>query len=196
MRFFEIARIPQGDFGTPGTIAPNIPDVERKELPGGSGLTYGINRENDLMEIMIFDDNKIVGELDIVYTRGPAKTWEVDTVTVDPQHRGRGIAKALYGIALSILKLPIEAGQMQTRHGQQMWLMLNSIPGVEVVGYAQDPASKYQARPGDNIIRQDKNYVHYTFPVAAGKSSMRSRRPGTGIYTSPSTTMIAKWTGS
>jgi GNAT superfamily N-acetyltransferase len=195
MRFFEIARIPQGDYGSPGTIDARIPDVEFKELPGGSGMTYGINRENDLIEIMIVDDNKIVGELDIVYTHGPAKTWSVDNVAVDPAYRGRGIAKALYGIALSILRLPIEAGQLQTRGGQQMWLMLNSIPGVEVVGYAQDPASKYQARPGDNIIRQDKNYTHYTFPVEAGTRSMRSRRPQTGIYTRPDTTMIARWTG-
>lgn len=196
MRFFEIARIPQGDFGTAGTIDSSIPDVERKELPGGSGLTYGVNRENDLMEIMIFDNDKIVGELDIVYTRGPAKTWEVDSVAVDPAHRGRGIAKALYGIALSILKLPIEAGQLQTRHGQQMWLMLNSIPGVEVVGYNHEPTQQYQAQPGDQIIKQYKDRIHYTFPVEAGTRSMRSRRPGTGIYTSPSTTMIARWTGS
>lgn len=191
----EIARIPQGDFGTAGTIDSRIPDVERKELPGGSGLTYGVNRENNLIEIMIIDNDKIVGELDLVYTRGPAKTWEVDSVAVDPAHRGRGIAKALYGIALSILKLPIEAGQMQTRHGQQMWLMLNSIPGVEVVGYNHEPTQLYQARPGDEIVKQYKDRIHYTFPVSAGTQSMRSRRLKTGIYTSPSTSMIAKWTG-
>lgn len=195
MRLREIARIPQGDFGTPGTIVPPGPEVERKELPGGSGLTYGINRENDLIEIMVFDGNNLAGELDIVYTQGPAKTWAVDSVAVDPAHRGRGIAKALYGIALSILKLPIEAGQIQTKHGQQMWLMLNSIPGVEVVGYNHEPTQQYQARTGDKIIKQDKNRTHYTFPVSAGTQSMRSRRPGTGMYTSPSTTMIAKWTG-
>ena len=40
MRFFEIARIPQGDYGTAGTIdAERVPDVDRKELPGGSGFT-------------------------------------------------------------------------------------------------------------------------------------------------------------
>lgn len=196
MRFFEIARVPQGDFGTAGTIGDDIPNVELKELPGGSGFTYGINRQNDLIEIMIFDSNKIVGELDIGRTRGPAKTWEVDSVVVDPKHRGRGIAKALYGVALSILRLPIEAGQLQTRGGQQMWLMLNSIPGVKVVGYNHEPTQQYQAQPGDEIIKQYKDSIHYTFPVTAGARSMRSRRPGTGIYTSPSTTMIAKWTGS
>ena len=195
MRFFEIARIPQGDFGTAGTIVPPGPEVERKELPGGSGLTYGVNKENDLIEIMVFDGNNLAGELDIVYTHGPMKTWEVDSVAVDPQHRGRGIAKALYGIALSILKLPIEAGQMQTSYGQKMWLMLNSIPGVEVVGYDQVPTQLYQAQPGDQIMFQNKRHTGFTFPVKPGTHSMRSGRKGTGIYTSPSTTMIAKWTG-
>jgi GNAT superfamily N-acetyltransferase len=193
----EIARIPQGDYGTAGTIdTERVPDVDRKELPGGSGFTYGINRKDPaFMEIMVFDQDRIVGELDLAYTRGPMKTWEVENIAVDPQQRGRGIAKALYGIALSILKLPIEAGQIQTRGGQQMWLMLNSIPGVEVVGSARDKTASYQARPGDNIVLQDKNYTHYTFPIEAGSRSMRSRRPGTGIYTRPDTTMVARWTG-
>jgi ribosomal protein S18 acetylase RimI-like enzyme len=193
----EIARIPQGDYGTAGTIdTERVPDVDRKELPGGSGFTYGINRKDpEFMEIMLFDQDEIVGELDLSYTQGPIKTWSVENIAVDPQHRGRGIAKALYGIALSILRLPVEAGQIQTRGGQQMWLMLNSIPGVEVVGSAQDKTADYQARPGDKIVMQDENYTHYTFPIQAGKRSMRSRRPGTGIYTRPDTTMVARWTG-
>ena len=193
----EIARIPQGDYGTAGTIdTERVPDVARKELPGGSGFTYGINRkDSDFMEIMLFDQDEIVGELDLSYTQGPMKTWSVENIAVDPQHRGRGIAKALYGIALSILRLPIEAGQIQTRGGQQMWLMLNSIAGVEVVGSAQDKTASYQARPGDKIVMQDENYTHYTFPISAGTRSMRSRRPGTGIYTRPDTTMVARWTG-
>jgi ribosomal protein S18 acetylase RimI-like enzyme len=194
----EIARVPQGDYGSAGTIdAERVPDVDRKELPGGSGFTYGINQKDpEFMEIMMFDNDKIVGELDLSYTQGPMKTWEVENIAVDPQQRGRGIAKALYGIALSILKLPIEAGQLQTSNGQAMWLMLNSIPGVQVVGSARDKTADYRARPGDNIVLQDENYTHYTFPIEAGRRSMRSRRPGTGIYTRPDTTMVAKWTGS
>jgi ribosomal protein S18 acetylase RimI-like enzyme len=193
----EIARIPQGDYGDEGTIdAERVPDVDRKELPGGSGLTYGINqKDTEFLEIMIFDQDQIVGELDLSDTRGPMKTWSVENIAVDPAHRGRGIAKALYGIALSILRLPVEAGQLQTGYGQKMWLMLNSIPGVEVVGSAMDRTADYRARPGDNIVLQDKNYTHYTFPVRAGTRSMRSSRPGTGIYTRPDSTMIARWTG-
>ena len=193
----EIARIPQGDYGTAGTIdTERVPEVDRKELPGGSGLTYGINqKDTEFLEIMIFDQDEIVGELDLADTRGPMKTWSVENLAVDPQHRGRGIAKALYGIALSILRLPVEAGQLQTGYGQKMWLMLNSIPGVEVVGSAMDRTADYRPRPADNIVYQDENYTHYTFPVRAGRRSMRSTRPGTGIYTRPDTTMVARWTG-
>jgi ribosomal protein S18 acetylase RimI-like enzyme len=194
----EIARIPQGDYGTAGTIdAERVPDVDRKPLPGGSGLTYGINqKDTEFLEIMIFDQDEIVGELDLADTKGPMKSWSVENIAVDPAHRGRGIAKALYGIALSMLKLTVEAGQIQTGHGQRMWLMLNSIPGVKVLGSAMDRTADYRARPGDDIVLQDKNYTHYTFPVRAGRRSMRTNRPGTGLYSRADTTMIARWTGS
>jgi GNAT superfamily N-acetyltransferase len=122
------------------------------------------------------------------------KTWKVDTVVVDPDYRGQGLGKALYGIALSILRLTVEAGETQTRHGQQMWLMLNSIPGVEVLGYNMEPTDDYQPKPGDTVVDQNKRWTRYTFPVRSGSRSMRSGRRGTGIYTTRAT-MIARWTG-
>jgi len=105
------------------------------------------------------------------------------------------LGKALYGIALSILKLTLEAGDTQTRHGQRMWLMLNSIPGVEVVGYNMERTGKYKPRPGDTIIAQDKTWTRYTFSVRPGTHGMRSARHGTGMYTSQAS-MLAKWIGS
>jgi hypothetical protein len=101
----------------------------------------------------------------------------------------------LYGIALSILKLTVEAGETQTKHGQQMWIMLNSIPGVEVKGYAMEPTDKYQPKPGDKVVAQDNTWTRITFPVEPGTRSMRSTRRGTGIYSSNRVSMIAKWTG-
>ena len=75
-----------------------------------------------------------------------------------------------------------------------MWLMLNSIPGVEVIGYNMVPTDKYQPNPKDQIVKQDNKWTRYTFPVKPGSRSMRSGRPGTGLYNSQAT-MIAKWTG-
>jgi hypothetical protein len=100
----------------------------------------------------------------------------------------------LYGIALSILRLTVEAGDTQTKYGQRMWLMLNSIPGVEVRGYNMERTPDYKPGPNDKIISQDKNWTKYTFPVRPGVNSMRSARRGTGMYTSQAS-MIAKWTG-
>jgi GNAT superfamily N-acetyltransferase len=115
-------------------------------------------------------------------------------VAVNPEYRSRGLGKALYGIALSILKLTLEAGDTQTRHGQRMWLMLNSIPGVEVMGYNMERTAQYKPRPGDKIISQGKDWTRYTFPVKPGTHGMRSARYGTGMYTSQAS-MIARWTG-
>ena len=192
---FEIAKSPQGDFGDANTLTQPKYDVKKKELPGGAGFTYGIGRPNlEDLEIMIFDGDTLAAELDLFYTRDATKAWRVSTVAVDPQYRSRGLGKALYGIALSILKLTVEAGDTQTKHGQRMWLMLNSIPGVEVMGYNMERTSQYQPGPNDKIIDQDKTWTRYTFPVKPGTHSMRSGRRGTGMYTSQAS-MIAKWTG-
>ena len=191
----EIARIPQGDFGDENTLTLPKDDVEKKELPGGAGFTYAVNKTGtgDL-EIMIFDGDTLAAELDLFETQDVTGAWRVNTVAVDPRYRSRGLGKALYGIALSILKLTIEAGDTQTKHGQRMWLMLNSIPGVEVVGYNMEPTEKYQPRKNDKIVAQDDTWTRYTFPIKPGKHSMRSTRRGTGMYTTQAS-MLAKWTG-
>jgi GNAT superfamily N-acetyltransferase len=191
----EIARIPQGDFGDADTITAPKYDVEKKELPGGAGFTYAVGKPNaEDLEIMIFDGDTLAAELDLFYTQDATKAWRVSTVAVDPKYRSRGLGKALYGIALSILRLTLEAGDTQTKHGQRMWLMLNSIPGVEVMGYNMERTEKYKPRPGDKIISQGKDWTRYMFPVRPGTHSMRSGRHGTGMYTSQAS-MIAKWTG-
>lgn len=200
MRFFEIARLPQSElqgWGDKDTLAPmtELPR-NRRPLPGGSGLTYAVNKKDpEFMEIMIFDGDTLAAELDLSATLDPLNTWSVETVVTEPEYRGRGLGKALYGIALSILKLTLKAGETQTKHGQQMWLMLNSIPGVEVLGYTMEPTKEYRPRSGDRIIDQNEQWTTYTFPVESGRRSMRSRRRGTGIYSSQKVSMIAKWTG-
>jgi GNAT superfamily N-acetyltransferase len=191
----EIARIPQGDFGDADTLTPPKYDIDKKPLPGGGGFTYAVGKPNlEDLEIMIFDGDTLAAELDLFQTRDVTGAWRVNTVAVNPEYRSRGLGKALYGIALSILKLTLEAGDTQTKHGQRMWLMLNSIPGVEVMGYNMERTEKYKPRPGDEIVAQDKDWTRYTFSVKPGVNSMRSARRGTGMYTSQAS-MIAKWTG-
>ena len=60
---------------------------------------------------------------------------QVDIITVDEDYRGRGIAKALYGIVLTIMKRPLIAGSSQTPGGRKNWVSLANIPGVQIKGY-------------------------------------------------------------
>lgn len=195
----EIARIPQselGDWGGKDTLSQPTYEIEKKPLPGGSHYTYAVQTNDpEFTEIMIFDGDTLAAELDLAATLDPLKTWQVETVVTDPDYRGQGLGKALYGIALTILRLTLETGATQTKHGQQMWLMLNSIPGVEVLGYAMTPTDQYRPKPGDKVVDQNNTWTRYTFPVEAGRRSMRSTRPGTGIYSSQYVSMIARWTG-
>ena len=190
----EIERIPQGDFGDKDTLAPMREPRSSRPLPGGSGYTYAVQQSGNLKEITTFAHNNLIAELAVAPSGDSLDSWRVESVATDPDYRGKGLGLALYGIALSILRLTLRAGKTQTRHGRAMWLKLNSIPGVEVRGIAREPRQEYQARPGDDIVHQTSKYVTYTFPVKSGQTSMRGARPGRGIYSSDAS-MIAQWTG-
>lgn len=60
---------------------------------------------------------------------------QVGTITVDEDYRGVGLAKALYGIVLTIMKRPLVAGDSQTPGGRRNWVSLSQIPGVQMKGY-------------------------------------------------------------
>ncbi len=60
---------------------------------------------------------------------------QVGTITVDEDYRGAGLAKALYGIVLTIMKRPLVAGDSQTPGGRRNWVSLSQIPGVQMKGY-------------------------------------------------------------
>jgi len=194
--FMEIARIPLGDFGDKETLIPMREPSSARPLPGGSGYTYAVKSTSNRKEITLFDDSKLIAELDLVDSIYPPNTWEVEAIVVDPDYRGQSLGLALYGIALSELRLTLKAGKTQTRHGQAMWLKLNQIPGVEIRGVTKARRSQYQARNNNEILGQNKQFVFYTFPVTPGSRSMRSAQRGVALYSydTPST-MIAQWRG-
>ena len=113
-----------------------------KPLPGGSGLMYSIEQKNKEIMISILNPNteEVVG-----YLKATANDQEkyfpiknahsVSMIAVDPEWRGQGIAKSLYGVYLSILKYPLLAGSQQTPGGRQNWISLTKVPGVIVRGY-------------------------------------------------------------
>ena len=80
---------------------------------------------------------KLIGELTVHKAYGlPLKNAvQVGVITVDEDYRGVGLAKALYGIVLTIMKRPLVAGSSQTPGGRKNWVSLSQIPGVEMKGY-------------------------------------------------------------
>jgi GNAT superfamily N-acetyltransferase len=147
-------------------------------------------------QITVFDGGQLVAEMDLIDSIYPANAWEVEGIVVDPDYRGRALGLALYGLALSELKLTLKAGKTQTRHGRAMWLKLNQIPGVEIRGVTRSRRKQYKPSAGNEILAQNQQYVWYTFPVEAGSRSMRSGQRGVALYgyDTPST-MIAQWRG-
>ena len=147
------------------------------------------------------------------------KPLQVETITVDEDYRGQGLAKALYGIVLSIMKRPLLAGNSQTPGGRLNWLSLASIPGVEVNGIVQLDNREIEVRnlnySGTNEKRVDKTIdqvmqlggqfvgknrygSYWAFDVVPSKGQLEpyvknslSKLYG---YDVP-TTLIAKWTG-
>ena len=102
---------------------------------------------------------------------------KVGTITVDEDYRGGGIAKALYGIVLTIMKRPLIAGSSQTPGGRRNWMSLSQIPGVQMKGYmriadgdlqTRDPASAGRFDDKRWMTRQNKT-VEKSIDTIMGK---------------------------
>jgi GNAT superfamily N-acetyltransferase len=95
---------------------------------------------------------QLIGKLSLEQPwRFPLKgALQVGTITVDEDYRGLGIAKALYGIVLTIMKRPLIAGSAQTPGGRRNWVSLSQIPGVEMKGYIAVPDYELSTDPDSN----------------------------------------------
>ena len=133
-------------------------------LPGGSGLLYNVRGNQFSPMIVIWDPQgpdarpdrpQPIGKLSLERAdrRVPIPgALQVASITVDEDYRGRGIARSLYGIVLSVMRRPLVAGEMQTPGGRQNWVSLAQIPGVEVRGFVSIDDSTIDADQlyGDN----------------------------------------------
>lgn len=119
---------------------------------------------------------KLIGQLtvDSVGRSFPVpNAVKVGTITVDEDYRGGGIAKALYGIVLTIMKRPLLAGSSQTPGGRRNWMSLSQIPGVEMKGYLRIDDDSFEYSSGDRqidtimgklggqYIGKNNNNIHY-----------------------------------
>jgi GNAT superfamily N-acetyltransferase len=195
----EIVKIPQGQYQISKSDMAQFGDVSRYShpLPGGSGLVYYAKKYGNDIHIVISDPEtrEVVGQLSLNRNQyfPMANAHNVDAIAVDPDRRGQGVAKALYGVYLSILKYPLLAGHDQTPGGRRNWLSLSNIPGVMVRGYVAISDSYFEhdgTRPEyvdkkfnqlvDNIMTMGGEYlgqsrgVHFfTFDVEPGSGELQ-----------------------
>ena len=93
---------------------------------------------------------QVIGKLILSKYEGPiSNAYQVQTITVDEDYRGMGIAKALYGIVLHTMGKTLVSGEDQTPGGRRNWVSLARIPGVEVKG----------------LLRIDDNELGLTKPI-------------------------------
>ena len=107
---------------------------------------------------------KLIGELTTHRPYGvPLKNAvQVGTITVDEDYRGVGLAKALYGIVLTIMKRPLIAGDSQTPGGRRNWVSLSQIPGVEMKGFFGVDSDDLETIDTKNLDQfDDPSYVRY-----------------------------------
>lgn len=164
----EIEKLKRGDFLGGKQYLKNFQGLDKstfKQLPGPSGYLYSVTFKEYGMEIRVYDPSKqqspdldfplIIGKLSLDNIKFPLpNSVEVDTITTHEDYRGMGIAKALYGIALSILKKTLVSGSSQTPAGRRNWVSLNKIPGVEVKGYVRIPKGYFRL-PDSNIENEE-----------------------------------------
>ena len=116
-------------------------------LPGGSRYLYNITGNKQQPMIVIWDPEgadadpvvpQPIGRLNLYSAERVVPlpgALQVGSITVDEDYRGQGIARALYGIVLAVMRRPLVSGESQTPGGRRNWLSLSQIPGVEVRGW-------------------------------------------------------------
>jgi GNAT superfamily N-acetyltransferase len=195
-------------------------------LPGGTDLQYSMDKNPHGYYVTIVDPGLpgitqpvVVANLSLVDGVLPDSV-QVGMITVDEDYRGRGLAKALYGIVLTIMKKTLISGSSQTPGGRRNWLSLAAIPGVEVKGLVLlsnrdtdttvgDPKSRYNKyvektidrvmELGGQFISRDKNYNYWAFDVVPGKGQLEPavRNALSKLYGYDSDALLmARWTGA
>jgi hypothetical protein len=228
----EIERLAKNTYiGGKGELEDYKMPGEKKlmPLPGGSGLMYSIKNSSysNGTYIFIVDPNAptgrptIVAKLSVEDFNSPIpNAVQVGSITVDEDYRNRGLAKALYGIVLSIMGKTLVSGGEQTPGGRRNWVSLTNIPGVEVKGFVRvpdedvnfDPDNVWSSseqeidkthnalmRLGGQFIGKNKWSEYWAFDVVPGASELKPavKTILSQLYDSgeSETGLYAKWTG-
>lgn len=167
---------------------------------------------------------QIVAKLSVYNDKTPGipNAVKVGAITVDEDYRGIGLAKALYGIVLTIMKKTLIAGGEQTPGGRRNWLSIANIPGVEVKGFVQIDNDDVAHNPefwrgsagekevdknhdklmhmGGQFIGKDEYSEYWGFDLIPGKNELRQfKNLGINVLYDKgqaATGMYAKWVGN
>jgi GNAT superfamily N-acetyltransferase len=136
------------------------PKPVQKRREANSDYRYRLRRWEEY-QLGLNAPGQLIGKLSVSDARYfPLKgAVQVDTITVDEDYRGVGLAKALYGIVLTIMKRPLLAGSSQTPGGRKNWVSLANIPGVQMKGYLSfDEEEMEPLAPDEEDDAWDKRY--------------------------------------
>ena len=189
-----------------------------RALPGGSDLMYSVISAADGTDVHIVDPGipgitkpSIVAGLSL-YQGVIPDSVQVGSITVDEDYRGRGLAKALYGIVLTIMKKTLISGSSQTPGGRRNWLSLASIPGVEIKGlldladfqldksrlFKVDNTIDQLMQLGGQFVAKNNNYTYWAFDVVPGNGQLTPavKNKLSKLYGYDSDNLLmATWTG-
>jgi GNAT superfamily N-acetyltransferase len=134
-------------------------------LPGNSGFAYSIKNNTIIIVDPKRNANQAIAYLNLDDAGGvpiPGRPLQVQSITVDEDYRGKGLAKALYGIVLAVMKRPLVSGTSQTPGGRRNWLSLATIPGVEVKGLIRLPNQMLDVRKKSDYRLSNEKHVDRT----------------------------------
>lgn len=196
-----------------------------KALPGYPDITYHVKRGNGGAVITLYDKSKtsesrtyaeVVGQMhllqekDIPVSVDSKNTYSVGNITTDEDYRGKGFGLAMYGIALSLEKMTLIAGDSQTPDGRKMWQKLYTIPGVEVFGVIEvesteddDSALDAVMQMGGEVVgtkkfeyKESTHFIKFDVEPGKGELSPAIKTKLNKLYTDEyrrDTHLIAKW---
>jgi GNAT superfamily N-acetyltransferase len=206
MRLNEIERIPPYPISGLGDTG-----ISGEPLPGGKfEYSVGKNKYNGYTYITILRQGQEIASLTITKSYVIPNAFKVSEIKVHSRYRGQGLAKALYGIALTKLKVTLLAGSSQSPGGRRNWLSLSKIPGCEVFGYIlihdtmlnETVIDEIMHLGGEYYCKGRNDYHVFLFKIAAaGANELMNARKVSNIklYDEPDdyiTGLMARWTGA
>lgn len=199
----EIENLPARNFDGKRMLRLRIPAKRNLQpLLGSTDLLYAVDQApgGDPRVVIVepgvhaITKPQIVAVLQLEPVDYLPNTVQVGFITVDEDYRGRGLAKALYGIVFTKMRKNLLSGDTQTPGGKRNWISLVNMPGVEVKGLVRISndifdlnknrvSSNYQKyidqtidqimELGGQFFHKDQDFSFWLFDVVPGKGQLQ-----------------------